>query len=376
MPRLIDVIEYTDPTGHELVHRIPEYGPADIRLGAQLTVRESQAAVFFRDGKALDVFGPGRHTLTTANLPILDTLVKFVANGQTPFQAEVYFVNLNVFLDQKWGTPHPVNLRDAEFGVVPVRAFGTFTYAVRDPQLLVGTLVGTQGLVTTDSVAGFLKSAIITHFNQVLSKNFKSILDAYNDVDALSAAMKAMVKDDFGKYGLEVRDFFVQEITLPDNVQATMEQKSQMGILGINYQTQRTFDVMEAAAKNPGGAAGVGFGMGAGFGMGQMMPQMMQNAMQPAMTPQQPAPGPMAAGGMTPAPGANVAPPAPAAAPATTPIPAESYTCQQCQQPVPPGGKFCMNCGTPVQVKPTCPNCHQEVQPGAHFCMNCGTKMG
>src|SRR5580700_10554017 len=121
MPRLLDVIEYRDDTGNELVHRVPEGGPADIRTGAQLIVRETQAAVFWRDGKALDVFGPGRHTLTTANLPLIDMIVKFAANGQTPFQAEVYFVSLKVNLDQKWGTPHPIPVRDKEYGPVMIR---------------------------------------------------------------------------------------------------------------------------------------------------------------------------------------------------------------------------------------------------------------
>ncbi|HEY3997393.1 MAG TPA: SPFH domain-containing protein [Candidatus Xenobia bacterium] len=355
MPRLLDVIEYRDESGAEIVHRIPEGGPADIRMGAQLVVRETQAAVFFRDGKALDLFPPGRHTLSTGNLPILDSIIKFVSRGDTPFQAEVYFINQKVFTDQKWGTPHPINLRDSEFGIVPVRAFGSYSYRVGDPQLLIGTLVGTQGLVTTESLAGFLRTSIITHFNNLLSHNFKGILDAYQDVDAVSAGMKAAIKDDFGKYGLEVRDFFVQEITVPDNIQAALDQKSQMGILGTNYSQMRTFDVMQSAAENPGGAGGQAFSMGAGLQMGAMLPQMMQQNGGP-----------------------QAAPPHPAAAPAPAPAPAAAagLVCSKCQAAIPANGKFCMECGTPVQTKPICANCHQELPAGAKFCLGCGTKVG
>src|SRR5919201_1696321 len=151
---ILDVIEFLDPTGRQIIHRVPEGGSGEFRIGSQLVVRESQTAVFFRDGKALDVFGPGRHTITTANIPILASLIGLATMGRSPFPAEVVFVNMRQFLDQKWGTPEPVPFRDPEFGMARLRAFGTYAYQVKDPSLFVNGIVGQQGIYTTDQVAG------------------------------------------------------------------------------------------------------------------------------------------------------------------------------------------------------------------------------
>jgi membrane protease subunit (stomatin/prohibitin family) len=360
--RILDVIDYRDPSGNELVHRVPENGQADILMGGQLVVQETQSAVFFKDGRAMDVFGPGRHTLSTQNLPILGSLVKLIADGKTPFQAEVYFVNQKVFQDLKWGTPQPIALKDPEIGYVNLRAFGSFSIRISEPQLFVTTIVGTQGCFDTEQLNSFLKGSIRSHLNQVLSQTFQSAFTIRNSFDDLSAAMKVKVKDDFGKYGIELRDFFFQDISLPPEVQQAIDERSKMGILGdLNKYTQyQAAQALRDMAQNPG-AGGAAMSMGGGMGMGMMMPQMMQNAFNAnqQQVPQQ-------------APPPQQAPVQQAPAPATTPL-AASVHCPSCQAPVPDGAKFCMGCGTKMQTD--CPSCHSALTPGAKFCMNCGTKV-
>src|SRR5690349_10384126 len=167
---ILDIVEFLDPTGRQMVHRVPEYGSGDFKLGSQCIVRESQVAVFFRDGKALDVLGPGRHTLSTQNIPILGGLLNLPFGGNSPFKAEVYFVNMADLIDQKWGTSEPVAFRDTELGIVRLRAFGTYSMAVADPQQFVNKIVGTQGLVETTQIADYLRNIIVSRLNATLGQ--------------------------------------------------------------------------------------------------------------------------------------------------------------------------------------------------------------
>jgi membrane protease subunit (stomatin/prohibitin family) len=296
---ILDVIEFLDPTGTQIVHRVPEGGSGDFRLGSQLVVRESQTAVFFRDGKALDVFGPGRHTLSTMNIPLLTGLLSLPFGGTSPFRAEVDFVNMADFIDQKWGTMEPVTFRDSQFGMVRLRAFGTYSMAVADPQLFVNKIVGTQGIYDTSQITDYLRSMIVSRFNDIMGKTMTTLLDLparYNDV---GAGMRASVTDDFANLGLNVKAFYVTSITPPDEVSQKIDQRTSMGVLGdmnqyMQYQTAQAIGGIGQGASQGGGGGGaaetglgLGAGMGIGAGMAQMVSQNMANAQQQSQAQQQ-----------------------------------------------------------------------------------------
>jgi membrane protease subunit (stomatin/prohibitin family) len=350
MARIFDLIEFFDETGREMVHRVPEQGSGDFRIGSQLIVRESQQAVFFRDGKALDTFGPGRHTLSTANIPLLINLIGAAFGGESPFKAEVYFVNMRDFIDQKWGTPEPLALRDAELGMVRLRAFGTYSMQIEDPQLFVNKIVGTQGIYTTSDIENFLRSIIISKFSDLLGESKNSLFDLPSLYDEFGSATKAKVQDDFAALGVDLKAFYVNSISPTEETQKAIDERAAMGAIG-NMQAYMQFKAARALgdAAQAGGAAGgsgagdlagAGMGLGAGVGMGAMMASMMSQAMQ---------------GG---------------AAPATNMV-----VCPQCSTQNPAGSKFCSNCGNSLSATATCSNCGANNAAGSKFCSNCGQSL-
>jgi membrane protease subunit (stomatin/prohibitin family) len=279
----LEVIQFFDNENNSLVKRIPEEGSTDVKIGAQLIVQENQEAVFFRSGKALDVFGPGRHTLVTANVPILTRLLT-IPWEQSPFQAQVYFIGKQTFLDQKWGTMEPITYRDADFGMVRLRGFGKYTFRVKDSSLLVNTLVGTQGKYTTEAATSYFRDLIVSRLADILGSLKCGILDLPGQYDELASQTKAKVGEEFGKYGLELCDFFINAITPPEEVQKAIDARSSMGAVGdlnafLKFQAANSMAKM-AEQSGAGGGIGqgaMGMGMGAGFGM--MMPGMIQQAM-------------------------------------------------------------------------------------------------
>ncbi|MBL7856449.1 MAG: SPFH domain-containing protein [Cyclobacteriaceae bacterium] len=273
---LIDIIEWTDDTNNTMVWRFPRHDN-EIKTGAKLTVRESQQAVFVNEGRIADVYNPGLYTLTTQNMPILTTLMGWKYGFDSPFKAEVYFVNTKNFTDQKWGTKNPIMLRDAEFGPVRLRAFGTFAIKIVDAGKFVKEITGTKAHFTTEEVAEQLRNLIITRFTDALGESKIPILDLASNYDELSKFISGKINPEFNDYGLEVTKFLVENISLPPEVEQMIDKRSSMGILGnLNQYTQfQAANAMEQAAKNPGSDAASGMGMGMGFAMAQQMGQIM-----------------------------------------------------------------------------------------------------
>jgi excisionase family DNA binding protein len=272
-----------------MVVRIPEVGSGDFRLGSAVNVRESQAAVFYRDGKAMDVFRAGRHHVTTANLPLLSGLLRLGTGGRDVFTAEAYFVNLVEFTDWKWGTPEPITLRDADFGIVRLRAFGNYSVQVTDPQLFVTKVVGTGGVYRTSEIQDFLRGMIIARFTDLLGEAKVPALDLPALQDEVGAAVRAKLGDEFDAFGLALKTFFLQNISMPEEVQKAIDQRASMGAIGdmqrfTQYQAAQA--LRDAAQQEGGGLTGAGVGLGAGAGLGAVMGQAMGQAMQGGQQPE------------------------------------------------------------------------------------------
>ncbi|MFO7743195.1 MAG: SPFH domain-containing protein [Anaerolineae bacterium] len=290
MARVFDVVEFMDESASEMVHRVPERGSGDFRIGSQVIVRDSQAAVFFRDGQALDTFGPGRHTITTANIPLLTNLIGKAFSGETPFKAEVYFVSLREFTDLKWGTPTPITIKDSELGMARVQARGTYGIQVADPQLFVNKIVGTQGLYRTANIKDFFRSMILTKLADLVGEMGESVLEIAAKTEEMVAAMRAKAAEEFAARGIMLTSVYAEYIGPTEETAKAIDERASMGAIGdmqayLQFQAARG---MRDAAQQPEGTAGAGVGLGAGVGMGAAMAQMLTQSMQqPAQQQQQ-----------------------------------------------------------------------------------------
>jgi membrane protease subunit (stomatin/prohibitin family) len=245
-------------------------------------VRESQAAVFFRDGQALDTFGPGRHTITTANIPLLVNLVGKAFSGETPFKAEVYFVSLREFTDLKWGTPTPITIKDSELGMARVQARGAYAVQVVDPQLFVNKIVGTQGLYRTSNIKDFFRSIILTKLSDLVGETSKSVIEIAAMTEEIVAGVRAKAAEEFAARGITLTSVYAEYIGPTEETAKAIDERASMGAIGdmqayLQFQAARG---MRDAAQQPGGTAGAGVGLGAGVGMGAAMAQMMSQSMQ------------------------------------------------------------------------------------------------
>jgi len=332
----LEVIEWFDESGAELIHRIPEQGSGEIKLGAQLIVRESQAAVFFYGGKAYDAFGAGRHTLVTANIPILTKVLSLPWGMTSPLRAEVYFTNMKVFPDLKWGTKDPVAFQDSKLGLVRLRAFGVFNLRVVQPVLFINSLVGTKGIFTTDEIEAYLNRVIVSRFNDYLGERLDTLFNLPGQYDEIADGLKLKLKKDFSHFGLGLNDLYITSITPPPEVQQAIDDKSRIKVFDDLNTLIRMKAAMslEKAAANPNGA-----GQGMGLGLGFMMPAMFAGAFKEGMA-----------------------------------APASEAHCPDCGLVVASGDRFCPHCGHQIVVLSQCPGCGKNLPPKANFCPRCGLK--
>ncbi|MCA1961618.1 MAG: SPFH domain-containing protein [Desulfomonile sp.] len=337
---LIDVIEWLDDTGDTIVWRFPDQDH-EIKMGAKLTVREGQTAVFVNEGRIADVFKPGLYTLSTQNLPVLTTLRSWKYGFESPFKAEVYFVNTRNFLDLKWGTQNPVMMRDPEFGVVRLRAFGTYGIRVVDAAKFLREVVGTDGNFTAEEIEGQLRSMVVSTFASVTGASGIAALDLAANYRKMGDTIREQMEPEFQRYGISLVRLVLESISVPPEVEKVLDTRTQMGIVGDmgRYMQFQTAQAVPEAAR-AGGGAGDFMGMGAGVVMGQQMAAAMSASMARPQEASRPSAGPF---------------------------------CGQCGKPVPAGAKFCPECGSAVQSK--CPKCGTANAAGAKFCQDCGQKL-
>jgi len=292
----VDVIEWTDSSNDTMVWRHPRY-QNEIKMGAKLTVRESQVAVFVNEGQMADEFKPGMYTLETQNMPIMTTLKSWKFGFNSPFKAEVYFVNTKQFTNQKWGTKNPIMLRDAEFGPIRLRAFGTYALRVVDAKKFLKEIAGTDAHFTTEEITDQLRNLVITRFTDAIAESKIPALDLASNYDELSKFVAGKINPEFQELGIEVTKLLVENISLPPEVEAALDKRSSMGIIGnLGAYTQfQAANSMEKAAENGNSIMGAGVGMGMGFGMGNQMGNMFnQNQFNPNQNQNTPPPVPQA----------------------------------------------------------------------------------
>ncbi len=349
---IIDRVKYDGPD-NVFVWRWPH--DEGLTWGTQLIVNQTQEALFFKGGKALDLLGPGRHTLKSANIPLLEKIINLPFGSQTPFASEIYFINKAVTMDMKWGTREPIPILEPVYKMfIPVRAFGQFGMKVKDSRKLITELVGTEMVFDSakilDYFRGHLMSRIKDYISETIIHKKISVLTISTELNEMSEALKKNISDEFERFGIEIVNFYLSSVNVPQDDESVkklkeiLAKKAEYDIMGDQqYKTVKTFDVAEKAAQNEGmgGLAGAGVGMGVGLGLGAGMGQMTQNAMNPAMQPAPPAAGQVA--------------------------------CASCKGAAPQGAKFCPHCGKPMtQTGGFCTNCGKEKPAGAKFCPHCG----
>ena len=335
----LENLEWFDETGQELVHRLPEEGSGEIKYGAQLTIRESQAGVFYYKGKAVGAFGPGRHTLKTANIPLLTKIASIPWGMKSPLRAEMYFVNLKIFTNLKWGTRDPVAFKDSELGLIRLRAFGIFNLQVVQPVLFINRLVGTQGMYSTEEIEEYLNRVIVSRYNDYMGETIDSILNLPSKYTELSQGLAERLHEDFSHFGINLTHLYINSITPPAEVQQAIDDRSRMGVFDdMNKLMQmKAAMAMENASQAEGGS-----GTGMGTGMGLMMPAMFAQYFAGAL-------------------------------PASKPTEEQAaLNCPDCKHPLAVDAKFCPQCGHQQLVFNQCAKCAKNLTPNAKFCSRCG----
>lgn len=336
------VLEWKDDSRDTLVYRFPMDGK-EIMSGSQLTVRESQVAVFVHLGKIADVFGPGKYKLTTKNLPILSGIGSIWYQGESRFKAELYFVNTKQFLDRKWGTSNPVAMRDNEFGVIRIRAYGNYAFRVTDAVTFMKEVFGTRGLVTLDDIEGNLANLLVSQMSDTIAESKISALDMAMNYTEFGNMIRDNARAKFAELGLEVTAFTVVNISFPETVEKALDERTSLGILSDKigvYAQKKAADALGDAAKNQGGASTV-IGMGLGSFVNGQMGAMMNNSQQAQQGKSD-----------------------------------DEKFCSECGARMKKTAKFCPNCGAKaMSVADRCPACGAEINGKAKFCPECGEKL-
>ncbi len=337
----LEVIEWLDPTGREMLHRIPEEGSGEIKFGAQLTVRESQVAVLFYQGKALHAFGPGRHTLKTANIPVLTKILSIPWAMTSPLRAEVYFVNTKIFTNLKWGTRDPVAFKDAELGLIRLRAHGIYNIRVIQPLLFINRMVGTYKQFATQDIEEYLGRVIISRLNDFMGENLRSILDLPGQYDDWANQLKMRLQRDFAHFGLALTHLYINSITPPPEVQKAIDDRSKLAVFDdLNKLLKlKTAMALEKASEQSGSGS-----EGIGLGLAFMIPSLMAESFGSHKTREGPS------------------------------IKA-TVKCPDCNNFVQEDARFCPYCGHQLVVFNQCPKCNKNVPPNAKFCPRCGENL-
>lgn len=359
--KIFDIIKY-EGTNDVFVWKFPG---EDFNTLSQLIVHESQEAVFFKDGQALDLFGPGRYTLHSQNIPLIRRIVNIPFNGESPFHCEVYFINKVVSMDVLWGTSSPIPIQDALYKIIlPIRANGQFGIRVTDSRKLLVNLVGTISQFDQNTLKKYFKGILLTNIKDYIAAQFVqkqvSFLEVHAHLKEISDGIQGQLAQEFAKYGIELVNFNVNEITPPDDdpsyiqLKNALAKRAEMAVMGYDYQQERTFNILDRAAANEGTAAGI-MGAGMGLGMGVNLGSAVGGAMGGMMTNIQP----------------NLQPPVQKQEEMTV-------KCPNCGKDAPEGAKFCLECGSKIEPPKqehtrTCPKCGATV-PKAKFCLECGFK--
>lgn len=339
----LKAIQWLDDSKNTIVYRFPMDGRS-ITWGSKLTVRESQVAIFVNKGKLADVFGPGIYHLSTSNLPILTELLSLPFGFKSPFYAEVYFINTKQFTNQKWGTSNPITMRDKDFGTIRIKGYGTYAYKVLDPQVFLNELFGTNSTFSTDDIANYFKSMLVSCISDTIAESKISALDLACNLEEFNQTVKERMAEKFASLGLNLTNFVIENLSFPEQVEKAIDARSSMGVLEDKMDTYvkyQTVHAMRDAAKNPGGnMSSAGVGLGAGMAMGNMMSEMLKSSSSKQDKQEQ----------------------------------ANTKFCPECGTKIKATAKFCPECGAKIGGA-RCPKCNQPVRANAKFCPNCGEKL-
>lgn len=339
----LKVIDWNDMTKNTIAYRFQVPDRYEIMKNSMLVVRESQLAIFVKEGRLADIFQPGTYKLDDIkNIPLFSKLSNWKYAFESKWKGEVYFINTTQFTDRKWGTTNPVMMRDADFGVIRIRGYGIYSFQASDPEKLLKELFGTKPLLTTEDIEGHLKKAIISKLTDAIAESRIPALDLAMHYDELSEYAEKKLAPTFIELGFTLRSFYIENLSLPPEVEKTLDTRTQMGVLGDKMGTFTQFQAAHAmrdAASNPsGGLAGAGVGLGAGVGIGKVFADAFGSVKD---EPQK-----------------------------------KTVFCPKCKASVAENAKFCPGCGEKMAAEKKCGKCGADVKANAKFCPECGEKMG